>query len=270
MKSYGITNSVKNENEIERHLENISIKGFSIKEGVLNSKECDEYSNLLNEVYEKQKVEFGKDKLEKIQELDIARMPFLYDRRLSNLYMNPFVLELTTKVLGNNFQLHLQNAIINKPNREHHQTSWHRDLPYQDWVSSKPLAFNAFFCLTDFTEENGSTVVLPFSHKIDHFPSEEYVKENEVKVIAKAGSVIFFDSMLYHRASYNASDMVRYGVNNLFVVPIIKQQVDIANYFSSEENLSEQEKMILGIKFDVPSSVVDFREKRFKRLKNEK
>ncbi len=269
MKSYGITSSKLIESEIERHIENISIKGYSIKEGVLTSKECDEYSNLLNEVYEKQEVEFGKDKLEKIQELDIARMPFLYDRRLSNLYMDPFVLDLTSKVLGENFQLHLQNAIINKPNREHHQTSWHRDLPYQDWVISKPLAINAFYCLTDFTEENGSTVVLPFSHKIDYFPSEGYIRENEVKVIAKAGSVIFFDSMLYHRASYNASDMVRYGVNNLFVVPIIKQQVDIANYLSSEENLSELEKMILGIKFDVPSTVQDFREKRYKRVSNE-
>ena len=270
MKSYGITSSVIIENEIERHIENITLKGFSIKENILSSEECIGYANRLNLIYEKQEAEFGKEKLERIQELDIARMPFLYDRNFSNLYMNPFVLELTSKVIGKNFQLHLQNAIINKPNREHHQSSWHRDLPYQDWVISKPLAFNAFYCLTDFTEENGSTVVLPFSHKTDHFPSEGFVKENEVKVIAKAGSVIFFDSMLYHRASYNASDAIRFGVNHLFVVPILKQQVDVANSFSTEEELSEEEKMILGIKFAVPSSVVDFREKRYKNKMNEK
>jgi ectoine hydroxylase-related dioxygenase (phytanoyl-CoA dioxygenase family) len=270
MKSYGITSSIQNNSEIDRHIENIKLKGFSIKEDVLTYEECAIYIDSINKVYKKQEIEFGKDKLALIDELDVARIPFLYDRRLSNLYMNPFVLELTKEILGNNFQLHLQNAIINKPNREHHQTSWHRDLPYQDWVISKPLAFNAFFCLTDFTEENGSTVVLPFSHKIDHFPSEGYVKENEVKVIAKAGSVIFFDSMLYHRASYNASNMIRCGVNNLFVVPIVKQQVDIAQYFSDDVQLSEQEKMILGIKFGVPSSVVEFREKRFKNKMNEK
>lgn len=270
MKSYGITSSVVIENEIERHIENITLKGFSIKENILSSEECIVYANRLNQIYEKQEAEFGKEKLERIQELDIARMPFLYDRNFSNLYMNPFVLELTSKIIGKNFQLHLQNAIINKPNRVHHQTSWHRDLPYQDWVISKPLAFNAFYCLTDFTEENGSTIVLPFSHKIDHFPSEGYVKENEVKVIAKAGSVIFFDSMLYHRASYNASDMIRYGVNNLFVVPIIKQQVDILTSFSNDVDLSEQEKMILGMKFAIPSSVLDFREKRFKNKMDEK
>ena len=270
MKSYGITSSVVIENEIERHIENITLKGFSIKENVLTLEECNDYANRLNQIYEKQEVEFGKEKLEKIQELDLVRMPFLYDSTFSQLYLNPFVLELTSKIIGKNFQLHLQNAIINKPNREHHQTSWHRDLPYQDWVISKPLAFNAFYCLTDFTEENGSTVVLPFSHKIDHFPSDRYVKDNEVKVIAKAGSVIFFDSMLYHRASYNASDMIRYGVNNLFVAPIIKQQVDIANYFSSDLDLTEQEKMILGIKFAVPSTVLDFREKRYKNKMNEK
>lgn len=269
MKSYGITSSVFIENEIEQHIENIFLKGFSIMPDVLTNTECEKYSKLLNEIYEKQENEFGKEKLEKIQELDMARMPFLYERDFSNLYMNITVLELVSKILGSNFQLHLQNAIINKPNREHHQTSWHRDLPYQDWVISKPLAINAFYCLTDFTAENGSTVVLPFSHKIDHFPSERYVKENEEKVIAKAGSVIFFDSMLYHRASYNASDMIRYGVNNLFVVPIIKQQVDIANSISIDTELSEQEKMILGLKFNVPTSVIDFREKRYNRIIDE-
>jgi ectoine hydroxylase-related dioxygenase (phytanoyl-CoA dioxygenase family) len=270
MKSYGITSKVTIDDEIERHAENIFIKGYSIKNNLLTHEDCLKYTSILNNVYEKQEVDFGKDKLERIHELDIARMPFLQDRRMSELYLNPFIIELTTHILGSNFQLHLQNAIINKPNKYHHQSSWHRDLPYQDWVISKPLALNAFYCLTDFTEENGTTVLLPFSHKIDHFPSEGYVNENEVKIIAKAGSVIFFDSMLYHRASYNSSNMIRYGVNNLFVVPILKQQVDIANFFHKDEGLSEQEKMILGLKFVVPCSVLDFREKRYNRIVNEK
>jgi ectoine hydroxylase-related dioxygenase (phytanoyl-CoA dioxygenase family) len=270
MKSYGITSSVKNMSEVERHIENISLKGFSIKKNVLTSEECKNYIKIINAVYQKQEQEFGKEKLKKIDELDMARMPFLYDKRLSDLYMNPFVLELTQKILGKNFQLHLQNSIINKPQLEHHQTSWHRDLPYQDWVISKPLAFNAFYCLTDFTETNGSTVVLPFSHKIDHFPSEEYVKENEVKVIAKAGSVIFFDSMLYHRASNNESDSTRFGVNHLFVVPIIKQQVDIVRSIEFINELSPIEKKILGFDYEIPNSVLDFRNKRYNRKVNEK
>jgi ectoine hydroxylase-related dioxygenase (phytanoyl-CoA dioxygenase family) len=270
MKSYGITSSIQNNSEIDRHIENIKLKGFSIKEDLLTSQECATYIDSINKVYEKQEIEFGKDKLALIDELDVARMPFLYDRRLSNLYMNPFILELTKEILGENFQLHLQNSIINKPKKEHHQTSWHRDLPYQDWVISKPIAFNAFYCLTDFTETNGSTVVLPFSHKIDHFPSKEYVKENELKVIAKAGSVIFFDSMLYHRASNNKSEEVRYGVNHLFVTPIIKQQVDIASSFLFDEELSTQEKMILGFNYTIPNSVIDFRNKRYNRKVNEK
>jgi hypothetical protein len=46
--------------------------------------------------------------------------------------------------------LHLQNGIINMPNEEHHQSSWHRDLPYQNWTSSEPLACNVFYCLDNF------------------------------------------------------------------------------------------------------------------------
>ena len=270
MKTYGVTNLALIQSEIDKHIENISIKGYSIKKDVLTQMQCEKYSNLLDEIYMKQEIEFGKEKLAKIHELDIVRMPFLYDRNFSELFLNPFVLELTSAAIGKNFQLHLQNAIINKPNQDHHQISWHRDLPYQDWVISRPLAINAFYCLTDFTEENGSTVILPFSHKIDHFPSKGYVHENEVKVLAKAGSVIFFDSMLYHRASYNSGDIIRYGVNHLFVVPILKQQIDIPLFFSNDQELSEQEKIILGIKYEVPSSVYDFREKRFNNKMNEK
>lgn len=265
MKSYGITSISKNNSEIERHIENIKLKGFSIKENVLSLEECNLYIDRINAVYEKQELEFGRDKLDLIDELDMARMPFLYDRKLAELYLNPFVLEITQAVLGENFQLHLQNSIINKPQKEHHQTSWHRDLPYQDWVISKPLAFNAFYCLTDFTENNGSTVVLPFSHKIDHFPSKEYVEENEIKVIAKAGSVIFFDSMLYHRASNNQSEATRYGVNHLFVVPIIKQQVDIVRSLGEIDELTPIEKRILGYDYMIPESVNDFRLKRYNR-----
>ena len=87
------------------------------------------------------------------------------------------------------------------------------------------MAFNAFYCLSDFTETNGATFILPFSHNLDYFPSEKYVLENAVQLIAKKGSVIFFNSMVFHKAGINYSDQTRYGLNNMFVVPILKQQI---------------------------------------------
>ena len=266
MKSYGISSQNTAETKIDIHIENLKIKGFSVENGLLDNGTCDKLSEELEKVYSAQEQEFGRDNLIKINELDLARMPFLHSKTFFNLFTNSFVLELAEKVIGANFHLHLQNGIINRPNREHHQSSWHRDLPYQDWVISKPLGFNAFFCLTDFTTDNGATFVLPFSHRLDSFPGKHYVSENEFQLTAPKGSVIFFDSMIYHRAGYNSSNATRIGVNNMFVVPIIKQQIDIPSNFVNEE-LSELEAKILGIPYHTPKDVADFRNKRFKKSK---
>lgn len=265
MKNYGVIRQNNFTTKTDYHLENLAIKGFSIEENILSENICNDLTKRLAIVYQKQEENFTKEKLEKIQELNVARMPFFYDDAFFELFLNPLVLELAESVLGKVFTLHLQNGIINQPQKEHHQVSWHRDLPYQDWVISKPLAFNAFYCISDFTNENGATFVLPHSHKIDYFPSEQFVKENEQQIVAPKGSVIFFDSMLYHRAGLNLSNQVRYGINNMFVVPILKQQIDIAKWFE-HKNLAPHIAQILGIPFQTPSSIEDFRNNRLKKI----
>ena len=264
MKSYGITSRSEINNKTDYHIENLKIKGFSIAQNFIKAEDCNYLSEKLETVYNYQKLEFGEENLSKIYETDLARMPFLNDEIFIDLFMHPFILDLCQKVIGNHFHLHLQNGIINRPQQEHHQSSWHRDLPYQDWVISKPLGINAFYCLSDFKIDNGATFVLPYSHKLDYFPSKEFVEENEVQLIAPKGSVIFFDSMLYHRAGNNTSTEIRYGINNMFVVPILKQQIDIA---SIAEKISDNDevKRILGYDFRLENNVNAYRQKKLKK-----
>ncbi|HAS44836.1 MAG TPA: phytanoyl-CoA dioxygenase family protein [Microscillaceae bacterium] len=266
MESYGIRNQRQTNNKIDSHLENLRINGFSIEEAIIEEEFCDKIASLLDQVYQTQEDSFGKENLAKIKELDMVRMPFLYDQTFFKIFMHDLVLELTSKYLGNVFHLHLQNGIINRPQRKHHQTSWHRDLPYQDWVISKPLGFNAFFCITDFNESNGATIVLPHSHQIDYFPNSKFIEDNQLQVNAPKGSIIFFDSMIYHRAGVNLSDNVRYGINNMFVVPILKQQIDLASYCSTMEHLDPKVAKILGVPYQTPTSVDDYRTKRLNKL----
>jgi ectoine hydroxylase-related dioxygenase (phytanoyl-CoA dioxygenase family) len=263
MRSFGLTKTNEIHSLVEEIAESISIKGYYVLSEHFLPVFCDELKSKIDRVYQQQVEEFPLDKLDKIQELDMVRMPFFYDKSLTSTIIEPIILDVVSKVLGSAYQLHLQNSIINRPTMEHFQTSWHRDLPYQDWVISKPLALNAFVCLTDFTETNGATEVLPFTQKIDYFPSQNYVNQNSIKLTAPKGSIIFFDSMIFHRATKNVSDNTRYGLNHMYVVPILKQQMDIpVNLKDINDPLLEK---ILGFNYKIPTTVLEYRELRYKK-----
>jgi ectoine hydroxylase-related dioxygenase (phytanoyl-CoA dioxygenase family) len=268
MKSYGIEKSHSiYKGKYKLQIEEVERKGFTVLSGVFSDGEISDYTLLVNQCLKKQEEEFGLENLTRINEMNAARMPFLQEPELRDLFMADAILEMVELRIGSVFHLHLQNAIVNKGKQEHHQSSWHRDLPYQSWTISKPIAFNAFVCLTDFNELNGATFILPYSQHFDQFPSEEFADQNKIQINAKKGDVLFFDSMCFHRAGYNDTLEDRIGVNNMFVVPILKQQIDIPANISKNEALSIKEKMILGFDYETPKSVADFRNRRLNKTK---
>jgi ectoine hydroxylase-related dioxygenase (phytanoyl-CoA dioxygenase family) len=100
-------------------------------------------------------------------------------------------------------------------------------LTYQHFVASRPLGISALYCIDDFTAKTGATTVLPASHFIEGFPSRPYVEKHQRLVEAPAGSIIVFDAMMYHRGGENRSGRTRLGINHIFVLPLIKQQIDL-------------------------------------------
>ena len=152
------------------------------------------------------------------------------------------------------FILNQQNGSINPPQESYNQGAWHRDLPYQHFVSTKPLAINALFCIDDFTFQNGATFVLPASHKSEAFPSEKYIRKNAIQVEAKAGSFIVLDSMEFHTGGFNKTNLERRGVNHLYTIPYFKQQINIPRNLKNVD-LSDEEKDILGFGCMEPESI---------------
>ena len=155
--------------------------------------------------------------------------------------------------------------VINKPNEEHHQSSWHRDLPYQNFVISKPLAIGALFCIDDFTSESGATFVLPHSHKVESIPSSQFVEKFSKQVIAKAGSVILFDAMLFHKAGYNSANFTRRAINNVYVVPILKQQIDLPAALNGKYSENPFLSKFLGYSSNTPASDIEWRNNKLNR-----
>ena len=261
-KFYGEIEQIKSSSMVDLYAEEISTNGFTIIENVLSSKELEKYRKKIDKVYNKQEKEFGLENLIKLNEKDMCRMPLKYDDYFIKIATKKIVLDIVEKILGKFYILNLQNAIINKPNEEHHQSSWHRDLPYQNWTISKPLSINALYCIDDFSVKTGGTIVVPYTHNLEILPSDKYIDRHAVTATAKAGSVIVFDSMLFHKAGYNSSDIIRRAVNHQYQIPLLKQFYDfpkaLKGKFSEDQFLAQ----LLGYTSQVPLDDIEWRKGR--------
>jgi ectoine hydroxylase-related dioxygenase (phytanoyl-CoA dioxygenase family) len=268
MKTYGINARSETLSKEETHLEELNIQGYTVIEDVLSEEELTLYRNELDRIYAIQENELGKSFLKQINEEYLARALSAYSILYTELACKENMISLVKRVLGDYFIIHLQNGIINMPNEEHHQSSWHRDLPYQNWISSEPIGVNIFYCLDDFNAQTGGTILLPYSHKVPFLPSDEYVAKHGIQVEVKAGSVLFFDSMLFHRAGYNSSNNIRRGVNTLYGRAILRQQIDLPSIMPTEFISDPFRKMLFGVDAKSPDSVSNFRKLRFEKKQN--
>ena len=82
---------------------------------------------------------------------------------------------------------------------------------------------NSMWALTDFTEENGATRVVPGSHRLDHSPSygQHY---DSVAAEMPAGSVLVWRGSLWHGGGANRSDARRVGIAMNYCAGFIRQQ----------------------------------------------
>jgi len=266
-KFYGRLEQTRADDDVTRRAEEIALRGFTVICDCLTSSELAVWRKKIDEIYEQQEKELGHDTLALIHELDVCRAPILYDMDFIGLATHPKILAIVQQLLGDGYILNLQNATILRPGIEHHQTSWHRDLPYQSCIASQPLAINALLAIDEFSPETGGTQMVPFTHKAQVLPSDSYIKENRITVSAPAGSAILFDSMLLHRAGFNQSSVVRRSVNHLYTIPILKQQYDFARSLASRgPMLSPEVIQILGFTSQVPLDDKAWRLERLARL----
>ena len=265
IKKYGISSIEQDETGLGRHLENIRLRGYTVLENVVSLEATEHFKIALEKIYLIQENEFGKENIKEIDEANIVRTPFAYDESFLSLITEWRIHEIIKEILGDNYVLQLQNSNINKPNMEHHQSSWHRDIPYQEYILSKPIAINALYCLSPFNKETGGITFLPYSHKFEIFPSQSFLQENKIQPELNPGDVIVFDSWLYHKAGYNSSEIVRYGVNHVFTSPILTQQINLPRLLNGKYSDDEQLFNLLGYTYEVPKSVLDYRKERLQK-----
>jgi hypothetical protein len=260
LKRYGVNEQTQSSTDVDRTCESIRQLGFGLIESGYDCEWLANLSEAFNSIQERHYSEHGGfDALESIDEHNTIRLPLGYDPIFLELATNSRILEVCSRLVSSYVVLNQQNGVINPPNgKSYNQGAWHRDLPYQHFVSSRPLAINALFCLDEFSSENGATMVLPASHRQEAFPSDHFVASQALTVTAPAGCFIVLDCMTFHSGGVNTTAKSRRAVNHVYSIPLIRQQIDLPSALGEEFSNDSKLRRLLGYEVRQPRSVAEY------------
>lgn len=142
-------------------------------------------------------------------------------RAYDDLALDPLLLGVVDRVLGPHHQLSAPVGLQLAPG-ETVQFLHCDDHVYPLPVPHPQVVFNSMWPLCDYTEANGTTRVVPGSHRWDagRSPSED----DAVSVEMTAGSALLYLGNLWHGAGANGSDRPRQGILMEYVVSWLRPQ----------------------------------------------
>lgn len=136
--------------------------------------------------------------------------------------LHPAVLAIVERVLDPEPLLSSLSAITLAPGQAAqplHEDTQRIPLPRP----RAPIALNAIWALSDFTEANGATRIVPGSHRFDAPP--RYGSDHPtIAAEMPAGSILLFDSALWHAGGANTTDDRRWAIACYYCVGWMRQQ----------------------------------------------
>jgi ectoine hydroxylase-related dioxygenase (phytanoyl-CoA dioxygenase family) len=264
---YGVIEQTASASDIDNAVESLRHLGYAVVDSGWDQRSLDALAKAFERAHalgiEKHG---GRDALVTLDEINTIRLPMLYDPLFLQLADNNKILDICRKLIAGYVVLNQQNGVINPPHSgQYNQGQWHRDLPYQHFVSSRPLAINALFCLDAFTAANGATMVLPASHRQEAFPSDGFVSAQAISIEAPAGSFIVLDGMAFHSGGVNTTDKPRRAINHVYTIPHIRQQIDMPAALGDQFTSDVALRRLLGYGLSTPRTVAEYLVSRQKR-----
>ena len=140
------------------------------------------------------------------------------------LVMHPAVLaacDVFLKRACDRYQLHLTQVIRIRPGQP--RQALHRDrLAWGGFLKHVEPQLNTIWAITDFTEENGATEVVPSS---PGWPEGRRAEPHEVGCATmRRGSVLVYSGSVIHGGGENRSDADRVGINITYCLGWLRQE----------------------------------------------
>jgi ectoine hydroxylase-related dioxygenase (phytanoyl-CoA dioxygenase family) len=239
--------------------------GWVVYENALETEFVDQINNSLDDAYEKRREIQIKNGIEQVMEgtlhhlleADNFAVKFL-DRLYCHQEMELF--------LGGKYIVNAFGGVMNAKSSKSYVQNIHRDV--RTFMGEEKTMIQMLVLLDDFTPKNGATFMLTGSHKKPDKPNEFSFYENADRVIAGKGSIVLFDSNLWHAAGKNKTKFSRRALTISFTRPQFKQQLDYPRFLGYDygEKLSDDLRQVIGYKSRTPANLHEYYQPVSKRM----
>lgn len=233
----------------DKERDQLDTDGYLPLEGVLSGEEVAAFNERLAALT---LAEGDRAGLEVHQEKGTERLADLVNKDpiFELCFSQPRVLAGIAQVLGS-FKLSSLNARSALPGQGHQ--ALHAD--YGEPVAAGAYQVcNSIWLLDDFTAENGATRVVPGSHRSVSMPRDMMADPadahpDEVLLLAPAGTVVIFNSHLWHGGTLNRSALPRRAMHSYFCRRDLPQQLDQQAYVrvNTYSRLTPAQRFILDV-----------------------
>jgi ectoine hydroxylase-related dioxygenase (phytanoyl-CoA dioxygenase family) len=255
---------------LEGCLLGLGIAGCVVVEDVLSEDLLARTHEAMYRVQSKIHDEVGRERLERAGELGVLRLMLRFDPVFFELLEIPEVLSVVDATVSDTAILHVQNGLLlpsfEGGTPEVFQTRFHRDFPRI--LNGYLMSINTFFAIDEFTKENGATFFVPGTHQKEGRPADWYLDAHAVSAECPAGSMLVFDSTIWHASGDNASGKDRLALNQQFTRSYVKPQVDYVRALGDEVVVAQADRtqQLLGWYTRVVTSLDDFYQPSERRL----
>ncbi len=190
----------------------------------------------------------------------------LYGGSFLELLANEKLMTPFNAVLGKGCIIYAYTSSSMPPAGKNYSTRIHVDCPrlIPEYITN----MGATILLDDFTEDNGATWFLPRSQNQITPPTEEDFYKSAKRLIAPAGSVLFFNARLWHSGGINKTNLWRHALTINMCRPFMKQRIDIPRAMKGMDlsHVPEATLQKLGFLAQVPSNYDEYYLPAEKRL----
>lgn len=206
---------------VEQHVERIERDGYTILEDAIEPQLLDALTDDLERLERVFEVAPAGNSFEGTKTVRVYNL-LAFGKLYESIPVHPHVLPLVERVLDPGCLVSSLSSIVIGPG-EAAQPIHADDQLIPIPKPHVPTVCNTMWALTDFTEANGATRVIPGSHLRDHSPDYGRPYDSIPAEMAR-GSVLVWHGSLWHGGGANTTDSRRVGIAMNYCAGFIRQQ----------------------------------------------